>query len=83
MDRDGSHSVDLNEFVGYFEKVKGNQGTKESELDKKMSYENLSALFKALDTDGSRSLDLKEFTLYIGYTESLEKKKIADIDEDT
>ena len=48
-----------------------------------MSYENLSALFKALDTDGSKSLDLKEFTLYIGYTESLEKKKIADIDEDT
>lgn len=51
MDRDGSQTVDLNEFCGYFEKVKNNQGTKESELDKKMSYENLSALFKALDTD--------------------------------
>ena len=83
MDRDGSQSVDLNEFVNYFETIKNIQSTKESELDKKMNFANLSALFKALDSDKSNSLDLKEFCLYIGYTEKLEQKKLDDIDEDT
>jgi hypothetical protein len=83
MDRDGSHSVDIREFCGYFESIKSQQKGPESELDRKINEKSLAQLFKALDADGSKSLDLTEFCMYIGYTEKMNSKKLDNIDEDT
>jgi hypothetical protein len=37
IDKDGSMSVDLNEFIGYFDKIKHQNDGKESEVDKKIN----------------------------------------------
>ena len=54
-----------------------------SELDKKLTKEHLTTLFKSLDADNSGYLDLKEFSQYVGYTERLQKEIKKNIDNDT
>jgi Ca2+-binding EF-hand superfamily protein len=61
MDLDGKNTIDVREFVNFFERVKSQQTGPESEMDKKINEKSLTTLFKALDADGSKSLDLKEF----------------------
>lgn len=52
-------------------------------MDKRITRENLSRLFVALDADRSKTLDIKEFCAYLGYTDKLDKKKSTNIDSDT
>jgi hypothetical protein len=66
MGKDGNNKVDIKEFTNYFmalkkQSVKKNNG-KESLLDKKLTEDNIQALYRALRPAQSDSLDLFEFT---------------------
>jgi len=66
MEREGKGTADLQKFIAYFSDLKAvavaNVRDKEEEFNKKMTNENLTALFDSMDKEQAGTLDIEGFS---------------------